>query len=66
MKNLQAAQIDALKNRLQGTLVLAGDAAYDSARQAWNAMIDKHPAAIVRCAGKPEVVHEVNFARDQA
>jgi len=63
---LQAAQIDALRNRLQGTLILAGDAAYDSARQVWNAMLDKHPAAIVRCAGTPDVVHAVNFARDQA
>ena len=66
MKALQAAQIDALKKGLRGMLILTGDATYDSARQVWNAMIDKHPAAIVRCAGKPEVVHAVNFARDQA
>ncbi|MBG6076079.1 FAD-binding oxidoreductase [Polaromonas sp. CG_9.11] len=65
MKNLPSAQIDALKNGVQGTVIPAGDPAYDSARQVWNAMIDRHPAAIVRCAGTADVVHAVNFARDQ-
>ncbi|MDB5844368.1 MAG: FAD-linked oxidase, partial [Polaromonas sp.] len=64
MKNLQTAQIDALRKGVQGTVIPAGDAAYDSARQVWNAMVDKHPAAIVRCAGTADVVHAVNFARD--
>ena len=65
MKNLQSAQIDALKQGVQGAVIPAGDAAYDSARQVWNAMIDRHPAAIVRCAATADVVHAVNFARDQ-
>ena len=63
MKNLQTAQIDALKKGIQGTVILAGDADYDTARQVWNAMVDKHPAAIVRCATTLDVVHAVNFAR---
>ena len=65
MQNLQSAQIDALKKGLKGTVIVAGEPDYDSARQVWNAMIDKHPAAIVRCAGTSDVVHAVNFARDQ-
>jgi len=48
----------------KGTVILPDDDAYESARQVWNAMIDKHPAAIVRCATTPDVVHAVNFARD--
>jgi FAD/FMN-containing dehydrogenase len=66
MKTLQATQIEALKNGVQGMVILPDDAAYDSARQIWNAMIDKRPAAIVRCVSTPDVVHAVNFARDQA
>lgn len=64
MKNLQAAQIDALKKGIQGKVILAGDTDYDTARQVWNAMVDKRPAAIVRCATTLDVVHAVNFARE--
>lgn len=65
MKNLTAPQTEALRSGFQGTVILAGDAGYDSARQVWNAMIDKHPAAIVRCATTQDVVRAVDFARQQ-
>ena len=64
MKNLQAAQITALKTGLQGAVILPEDADYQTARQVWNAMVDKYPAAIVRCATAADVVQAVNFARD--
>lgn len=64
MKNLQAKQAEALRGELQGTVILPDDYAYETARKVWNAMIDKHPAAIVCCATTPDVVHAVNFARD--
>lgn len=64
MKNLQDTQIKLLAGGIQGTVILPQDASYESARQVWNAMIDKHPAAIVRCATTPDVVHSVNFARE--
>ena len=63
MTNLQADQIQGLKAGVQGSVVLPEDAAYESARQVWNAMIDKHPAAIVFCATSADVVHAVSFAR---
>lgn len=66
MKNLQAAQIAALKEGVQGSVIVPDDAAYEEARQVWNAMVDKHPAAIVRCATTPDVVHAVNFARNHS
>lgn len=66
MTTLQAAKINELKSHVQGDVVLAQDAAYDSARAIWNGMIDKHPALIVRCAGESDVVSAVNFARDNA
>jgi FAD/FMN-containing dehydrogenase len=55
--------IAAFKATLRGTLLRAGDAGYDEARTLWNAMIDKHPALIVRCAGVADVISAVNFAR---
>jgi FAD/FMN-containing dehydrogenase len=53
----------AFKATLRGELLCPGDSGYDAARKIWNAMIDKKPACIVRCAGVADVVNAVNFAR---
>jgi len=53
-----------LKRNVSGQVVLPHDDAYEAARKIWNAMIDKHPALIVRCASTSDVVRAVNFARD--
>jgi FAD/FMN-containing dehydrogenase len=60
---LEQGAIDDLGARLRGTLLLAGDAAYDEARSIWNAMIDRRPALIARCLGVADVVTCVDFAR---
>lgn len=64
MTNLQARKIDELKGGFKGEILLPSDGAYESARKIWNAMIDKHPAVIARCATTSDVVRGVNFARD--
>ena len=64
MTKLQAGTIEQLKGGFTGEILLPGDGAYDSARQIWNAMIDKRPAIIARCATTSDVVRGVNFARD--
>jgi FAD/FMN-containing dehydrogenase len=64
MNNLQAGKIEELKGGFKGEILLPSDGAYDSARQIWNAMIDKRPAVIARCATTSDVVRGVNFARD--
>jgi FAD/FMN-containing dehydrogenase len=56
--------VDELKGGFQGEILLPGNAAYDAARSVWNAMIDKRPAVIARCATTADVVRGVNFARD--
>ncbi|MCP5197481.1 MAG: FAD-binding oxidoreductase [Gammaproteobacteria bacterium] len=60
---LGEATIAELRNGLHGTLLQAGDTGYDEARQLFNAMIDKKPALIARCADTADVITCVNFAR---
>jgi FAD/FMN-containing dehydrogenase len=52
-----------LTSLLTGHLVLPEDVAYDQVRQLWNGKVNKHPAALVRCADTQDVVHTVRWAR---
>jgi FAD/FMN-containing dehydrogenase len=56
--------VDSLQERFQGEIIRPSDAGYDEARTIWNAMIDKHPALIVRSTSSHDVIEAVNFARD--
>ena len=55
--------IESFKSTFHGQLFEPADAGYDSARQIWNASIDKRPRLIARCSGVSDVVAAVNFAR---
>jgi FAD/FMN-containing dehydrogenase len=61
---LEEAAVEEFKSSLRGELLLAGDSGYDEARALWNAMIDRRPALIARCAGVADVIRSVNLARD--
>jgi FAD/FMN-containing dehydrogenase len=56
--------VEAFRASLRGELLQPGDPGYDAARQVWNAMVDRHPALIVRSAGVADVMAAINFARD--
>ncbi|HEX8982681.1 MAG TPA: FAD-binding oxidoreductase [Ktedonobacterales bacterium] len=58
-----AAGLNDLKARLRGHLLQPGDDEYEKARQVWNAMIDRRPAAIARCEGVGDVLDALAFAR---
>jgi FAD/FMN-containing dehydrogenase len=47
-----------------GELLRPADAGYDEARTVFNAMIDRRPALIARCANADDVVAAVNLARE--
>ena len=61
---VDAEALTALAARLRGVVLTPEDAAYDEARSIWNAMIDRRPGLIIRCAGAADVREAVRFARD--
>ncbi len=62
---LEQPGIETLKASLRGELFQPGEEGYDAARTMYNAMIDRHPALIVRCAGVSDVITAVQFARSR-
>ena len=52
-----------LRRGFQGQILLPEEGAYDQARQVWNAMVDRRPAIITRCASPADVAAAVGFAR---
>jgi FAD/FMN-containing dehydrogenase len=61
---LDEATVEQFRVSLRGELIQHGDLRYDEARKAYNAMIDKYPRMIARCADIADVISSVNFARE--
>jgi FAD/FMN-containing dehydrogenase len=55
--------VAALRARLDGGLLLPGDAGFEEATRIWNGMVQRTPALVVRPADNGEVVAALNFAR---
>ncbi|MCA6074345.1 FAD-binding oxidoreductase [Fulvivirga sedimenti] len=53
-----------LASRLRGKIVLPDSENYADEREVYNAMIDKHPAMIIKCVDVADVIHSVNFGRE--
>jgi FAD/FMN-containing dehydrogenase len=56
--------VDALRATVKGQVVAPEDAGYDEARKVYNGMIDRRPAAVVRCTGPADVAAAIAVARD--
>src|SRR3954451_1447235 len=61
--SLPQDEIESLQATIRGTVFVPGSDGYDAARQVWNGVIDRYPAAVIRCHGVPDVVEAVRFAR---
>jgi FAD/FMN-containing dehydrogenase len=59
----QSMNVEELERGFSGDVLVPGRDGYDDARKIWNAMIDKRPAVIARCASVSDVVRAVRFAR---
>ncbi len=60
---IDAALLAELAAALRGDLITPEDSRYHESRAVYNAMIDKHPAAIARCQDTADVITAVRFAR---
>lgn len=55
---------DALRPQLRGEIILPSSPSFSEATRLWNAAIERHPAAVVRCRDVADVVASVKFARE--
>lgn len=64
MDALQGSALEGLRRRLRGEVLALGEPGYEEAREIWNGMVDRRPAAIARCVSAEDVVQCVRFARE--
>ena len=62
---MATSALEGLTVAVKGRVVERGDAGYDEARALYNAMIEKHPAAIAYCVDDADVAAAIGFARER-
>jgi FAD/FMN-containing dehydrogenase len=63
MTDMRSEVVAGFRATLRGPVLLPADPGYDEARRIWNAMIERRPALLARCAGSADVMAAVGFAR---
>lgn len=64
MSGVDRAALEKLREELRGDVITPRDSGYDEARRVYNAMIDRHPAAVARCVDAGDVRTVLSFAQD--
>lgn len=63
ISNTERIDVRQLRRGVAGEVMLPDDDGYDSARDLWNAMVDRRPAVAVRCTSAADVATAIDFAR---
>ena len=64
VKDLQTSIIGKFTGQIRGQVVLPAHDNYYESSKIYNAMIDKYPGMIVKCVDVADVIHSVNFGRE--
>lgn len=64
VKELDTSVIEKFAAQLRGKIILPRDNNYNDTRKVFNGMINKHPGMIVKCVDVADVMHAVNFGRE--
>jgi FAD/FMN-containing dehydrogenase len=56
--------IEHLRKQARGEVITPDDGGYEEARKVYNAMIDRRPRVVIRCADPGDVMMAVDFARE--
>jgi hypothetical protein len=59
---MSTSVIDALRRDVKGDVIGPGDSEFEQARRVYNGMIDKRPAAVVRCTSAADVAAVIQAA----
>lgn len=65
IENIELSELAGLRSCLSGQALAPGDAGYETARQAWNLVVDQHPALIIVADSTEDIVEAVRFARQK-
>jgi FAD/FMN-containing dehydrogenase len=59
---VKGQDVTGLRRGFDGQVLLPDDDGYHEARRVWNAIVDRRPAVIARCASPSDVAAAVRFA----
>ena len=62
---LSDERLTELRGLVTGAVIAPADSGYDVARRSFNALVDRRPAAIVRCRSAGDVAVALDFARSE-
>jgi len=62
--SVDSTALEEFRGAVRGGVIAEGDPGYDEARKVYNAMIDKRPALIAKCADAGDVITSLKFGRD--